>query len=291
MSYADQLMSQVQRKVDTTQWKSLHWEGPFRAYLDLLWDKPEFARNAWQRLYDLILSYGFDEYTEFKERRTRYRFFADPDGEGKDAVFGLEDALMRLVDTVKAGAHGFGPERRIILLHGPVGSAKSTIARLLKRGLERYSRRPEGALYTFSWVLEDGTLAPSPMNEEPLLLDPDRRARRDRARSSTSASTARYRISIPGDLDPMSRWYFNHFLKKYEGDWTSVLDHVRVRRLAALREGPRRHRHVPAEGREEPGLDRAHRRHQLPQDRRVRLATPTRARSTSTASSTSPTAG
>ncbi len=60
---------------------------------------------------------------------------------------------------------------------------------------------------------------------------------------------------------------------------------------AAVRAGPRRHRHVPAQGREEPGLDRADRRHQLPQDRRVRHRTRTRAPSTSTASSTSPTAG
>jgi serine protein kinase len=230
MSYADQLISQVHRKVDTSQWKSLHWEGTFRSYLDMLWDKPEIARNAWQRLYDLMLSYGFDEYTEFKERRTRYRFFADPDGDGKDAVFGLEDPLMRLVDTIKAGAHGFGPERRIILLHGPVGSAKSTIARLMKRGLERYSRRPEGAIYTFSWVLEDGTLAPSPMNEDPLKLVPVD-ARVDIVRQLNERLDRTYRISMPGDLDPMSRWYFNHFLKRYEGDWTRVLDHVRVRRL------------------------------------------------------------
>ena len=49
---------------------------------------------------------------------------------------------------------------------------------------------------------------------------------------------------------------------------------MRARARAAPRplgEGPRRHRHLPAQGREEPGLDRAHRRHQLPQDRRVRL--------------------
>ena len=37
-----------------------------------------------------------------------------------------------------------------------------------------------------------------------------------------------------------------------------------------LRARPRRHRHVPAQGREEPGRHRADRRHQLPQDRRVR---------------------
>jgi hypothetical protein len=59
---------------------------------------------------------------------------------------------------------------------------------------------------------------------------------------------------------------------------------------AHLGEGPRRHRHVPAQGREEPGLDRADRRHQLPQDRRDTARTATRGRSTSTASSTSPTA-
>ena len=43
----------------------------------------------------------------------------------------------------------------MILLHGPVGSSKSTIARLLKKGMEEYSRTPEGALYTFDWVLPE----------------------------------------------------------------------------------------------------------------------------------------
>ena len=42
-----------------------------------------------------------------------------------------------------------------LLLHGPVGSSKSTIARLLKKGLEHYSRTEEGALYSFSWLLDD----------------------------------------------------------------------------------------------------------------------------------------
>src|SRR6185295_3337404 len=91
MTHADQLMSQIMRKVDTSQWKSLHWEGPFRSYLDMVWEKPDIVRNAYQRLYDLILSYGFDEYTEFKDRRIRYRFFSDPDSEGRDAVFGLDE--------------------------------------------------------------------------------------------------------------------------------------------------------------------------------------------------------
>jgi serine protein kinase len=230
MSFADQFLQTANRKVDVQQWRSLHWEGTFRQYLDLAHERPEVARNAYQRLYDLVTSYGFDEYSELKRRRVRWRFFADPDGDGRDAIFGLDESLMRLVDTVKAGAHGYGPERRIILLHGPVGSAKSTVARLMKRGLERYSRRPEGALYTYSWTLEDGSTVACPMHEEPLKLLPPE-AREEVVKALNDRLDRSYRLSVPGDVDPMCRWYFNHFLKKYEGDWTKVLDHVRVRRL------------------------------------------------------------
>jgi serine protein kinase len=47
---------------------------------------------------------------------------------------------MRLVNVFKSAAYGYGTEKRVLLLHGPVGSSKSTIVRLLKRGLEQYSR-------------------------------------------------------------------------------------------------------------------------------------------------------
>ena len=60
---------------------------------------------------------------------------------------------MRLVNVFKAAAQRYGTEKRVILLHGPVGSSKSTIARLLKKGMEEYSRTPEGALYTYEWVI------------------------------------------------------------------------------------------------------------------------------------------
>src|SRR5512135_1530089 len=87
---------------------------------------------------------------------------------------------MQLVDFFKSAAQGYGTERRILLLHGPVGSSKSTIARLLKKGLEQYSKADPGKLYTYSWRLQrhrpsgDGTeeYQPCPMHEEPLLLIP-----------------------------------------------------------------------------------------------------------------------
>ena len=49
-------------------------------------------------------------------------------------VYGLDKPLMRLVAHLKSAAYGYGTERRVLLLHGPVGSAKSTIVRLLKKG-------------------------------------------------------------------------------------------------------------------------------------------------------------
>ena len=85
-------------------------------------------------------------------------------------------ALMRLVNIIKSAALNYGAERRVLLLHGPVGSAKSTIVRLLKKGLEVYSQTDAGILYTFSWLIPDlhgqDSLEPCPMHEEPLKLVP-----------------------------------------------------------------------------------------------------------------------
>ena len=45
-----------------------------------------------------------------------------------------------------------GRPNRLVLLHGPNGSAKSTLAGCIMRALERYSLLDEGALYRFNWV-------------------------------------------------------------------------------------------------------------------------------------------
>ena len=103
-------------------------------------DHPQVTRNAYQRLYDMVLSHGVEEYIDNKKKLVRYKFFRDEAHGGKDAVFGLDVPLMRLMNVLKSAAQGYGTERRIILLHGPVGSAKSTIARQLKKGMEEYSR-------------------------------------------------------------------------------------------------------------------------------------------------------
>ncbi len=109
---------------------------------------PKVTRTAFQRVYDMILSHGKTEYIDNKKKLIRYHFFTDPDFGGKDAIYGLDVPLMKLVNFFKSAAQGYGTEKRVLLLHGPVGSSKSTIARLLKKGLEDYSQdRRGGALH------------------------------------------------------------------------------------------------------------------------------------------------
>ena len=234
MSKREGVLSIVDRYLDRDRFRQQHWEGTFLEYLDMVLQNPKLARDAFQRVYDMILSFGTRRYTYLKHSFVHYNFFDDPFDNGADAIYGLDGALMRLVDFFKSAAQGYGTDRRILLLHGPVGSSKSTIARLLKKGLEHYSATDEGALYSFSWKLTDDAgnteVFPCPMHEEPLKLIP-RRAR-DEILSQINADLPEdQRVNIDGDLDPFCRRTFEDLLLKYEGNWRKVLDHVVVRRV------------------------------------------------------------
>src|SRR5439155_2021658 len=147
------LVAQIAELQNYATYKELSWEGSFEDYLALVRRTPQVTRNAYQRLYDMVLSHGVEEYIDNKKKLVRYKFFRDESHGGRDAVFGLDVPLMRLMNVLKSAAQGYGTDRRIILLHGPVGSAKSTIVCSLKRGVEEYSRTPEGAVYSYFWSL------------------------------------------------------------------------------------------------------------------------------------------
>src|SRR5690349_328427 len=232
-------VQQIARLHNSELYRDLSWEGSFEEYLEIVRKRPETTRSAFQRLYDMVMSYGTEEYVDNKKKLIRYNFFRDERDGGRDAVFGLDIPLMRLMKVLKAAAQGYGPEKRVILLHGPVGSAKSTIARLLKKGLEAYSATPEGALYTFKWVnlgqtslvsSAEGDTFDSPMHDEPLRLIP--LAWRSRAISQLNLSQPHFKLQVEGDLDPASRFIFRGLMTKYGGDWGKIVEnHVRVRRL------------------------------------------------------------
>jgi len=219
--------------------KNLHWEGNFWEYLDLVKKNPHISRNAFQRMYDMILSWGTETYTEYKKTITQYKFFTDPIDNGKEAVFGLDVPLMKLVSFLKSAAYGYGTEKRVLLLHGPVGSAKSTIARMLKKGAEAYSKTDAGALYSFTWhddsddgkrILGHTCEMHCPMHEDPLKLVPID-IREKLLEEINRGNKAEYKVKITGDLDPACRFVQREYLKKYKGDWIKMLDHVKIRRL------------------------------------------------------------
>ena len=78
MPETNPLLKMVTTRLDQEKFRQQHWEGSFSEYLDVLIKNPKIVRNAFQRVYDMILSYGFEKYTLFKSDIIRYNFFADP---------------------------------------------------------------------------------------------------------------------------------------------------------------------------------------------------------------------
>lgn len=137
------------------QEEELLWEGTMADYIELVKKQPSIAETAHSRIYHMIARAGIDE---GENGRKQYRFFADE-------LFGLDQPLERLIEEYfHSSAKRLDVRKRILLLMGPVSGGKSTIVTLLKKGLERYSRTPTGALYGIKGC---------PMHEEPLHLIPE----------------------------------------------------------------------------------------------------------------------
>src|SRR5690606_1663227 len=133
--------------------ENLKWEGTFADYLKLLKKRPEIAQTAHSRVYNMIKAAGIEK----RNGRKIYKFFSDE-------IFGLEDTIERLVEEYfHPAAKRLDVRKRILLLMGPVSGGKSTIVTMLKRGLERYTRTDEGAVYAIKGC---------PMHEDPLHLIP-----------------------------------------------------------------------------------------------------------------------
>ncbi|MBU2639041.1 MAG: serine protein kinase [Nanoarchaeota archaeon] len=215
----------------------------FFEYLRMLHTDARPARTSFQRMCDMIEGAGITKVQGAYEDFVRYEFFTPMDANQNptgDALFGLEKPLMKLVGKIRNAATERGAERRLILLHGPVGSAKSTIAKLIKRGLERYSRTDP--LYTISWTgLEgrefDGKALHNmvcEMREEPLHLLPEegRQAVIDAINSNNwlkEGSAMKYPAAVRGNLCPQCSFNLEALIGEYKGDWKKAVEqHVRV---------------------------------------------------------------
>ena len=177
--------------------QKLGWEGTFTEYFDLLTKNPNPARLSHARIYDMIMAAGTET---GRSGEPTYKFFTSE-------LFGLDKTLQQLVDYFHSAAKRLEVRKRILLLMGPVGGGKSTIVTMLKRGLEKYTRGDEGAVYVIKGC---------PMHEEPLHLVPD---------ELRPEIEREYGLYIEGDLCPACRQVVQ---EKYHGK----IENVMVRRIS-----------------------------------------------------------
>ena len=118
-------MSDTLKKVlgnfNRENFKVLNSEMSFSEYIELLKEKPTLIRNSWQNIYEMIMEKGSKTVEEYRKTYVHYNFFDDEE----IPIIGLAPMKDSLVKFIKGAAGGYGTERRILLLHGPVGSSKN----------------------------------------------------------------------------------------------------------------------------------------------------------------------
>jgi len=176
----------------------LAWEGTFRDYFELVTQNPNVSKLSHARICDMILASGVEKVNEgSRDEIVKYNFFSQE-------LFGIERPIAKIVEYFKSAGQRLEVRKRILLLMGPVGGGKSTIVTMLKRGVERWSRTSDGAVY----AIKD-----CPMHEEPLhLIPPELRPEIER----------HYGIYIEGELCPQCRYNLEHV---YRGRHEDVLIH------------------------------------------------------------------
>ncbi|MFO1426448.1 MAG: hypothetical protein U1F11_05650 [Steroidobacteraceae bacterium] len=177
------------------QHRAQHWQGSFGDFLtSILPANPAaFARTSHQYIWDMLRWYGRSEPGSDETARASALF--------RRELYGVEEPLARVVEYFKAAAAGSDVGRRLLLLLGPPSGGKSTLAILLKRALEEYSRTEEGALYG---------IRGSPMHESPLNLIPA---------SLRAPFRETYGVDVPGELSPWARDYLE---RECDGDYLRV---------------------------------------------------------------------
>ncbi|MBU2639038.1 MAG: hypothetical protein KJ955_08755 [Nanoarchaeota archaeon] len=234
------------------------WKGSLDEYIELVrQDIKSHIRTSVQYIADMIEHFGHTDYINCGQRIRHYNVFDDP-FVVREGVFGQDRVLMDFVSQLKMT--GRGSEERIIVLRGPVATAKSTIVRLLMRGGEEYSKLPEGGVYTFNWLFprdggnemgflrneekqagnyahlkrsEADSNVPCQMNDNPLLLYP-RQQRRELLEKIIAESGKKIRIPpklIKSELCFNCQTIYNRLLEEYDGDFKKVLEHIQVERV------------------------------------------------------------
>jgi len=121
----------------------------FFQYIELLKTEPWVTRNPFQLLLDVIMSSGVDrKIIPGKPVQHLYHFFEDKKRVGDFQVFGQQQAKMNVIEKVDNASRGGEAAKRLWILLGPPGSAKSRSMNAIRHALNRYSKSEEGKVYT-----------------------------------------------------------------------------------------------------------------------------------------------
>ncbi len=158
MKNSQDLLSRVTSEVENS-FKTTRRVMSMQQFLDAFLEHPQrYARNAAQYIRDCFLYFGTETKPQVWGEVTHYKLFDAPFDGGRGRLVGQERAqerVFRLLDNfVREGS-----VNKLMLLHGPNGSAKSTFIDMIQRALEFYSHTEEGALYRFSWIFPDEKIA------------------------------------------------------------------------------------------------------------------------------------
>ncbi len=225
-------------------------------------------RSAAQYVRDAFVHFGRRDVRTPSGPISRYALFDNESG-GWHRLVGQEEAQERLFEVLE-GFVRLGRVNKFILLHGPNGSAKSTILESLQRALEVYSRTEEGALYRFSWVFPnkeqvaggigfsnvtsaratpEGTSfsrldteavdarVVDECKDHPIYLVP--LTQRERLLDDVCAPYADFVLSdvvLHGSLSHRNRRIYDALLTNYRGDLRKVMRHVQVERFFLSRQ-------------------------------------------------------
>ncbi len=176
--------------------RQVQWAGTCLDYLELVKENPAIAQLAPGRIYNMIMQKGVAPVEKIVklpdyEDMVNFRFFSEE-------LFGLEEPLQDIMKFFKAGARRTETGKRILIMVGPVSSGKSTIAAMLKRGLEQ-DRTPVYAIKG------------CPIHEEPLHLIPT---------NQRPKWEEMIGVKIEGELCPMCRFNLleNHAYRDEQGN-------------------------------------------------------------------------
>lgn len=131
----------------------------FGEYLHLISEDPHSqTRSSAQYLLDMLERNGKTSFVdptlpEQKNSPEIYHFnlFDQPFDATTTNVIGHQQVQTEIYRSLRSFVRQ-GINNQLILLHGPNGSAKTTLCHSLMAGMENYSLEKEGAVYSFNWV-------------------------------------------------------------------------------------------------------------------------------------------